>query len=84
MTTTEVSKKPKVILLIIDPQVDFHPGGSLAIANANDDSERTASLILNNIDHIDDIVVTLDTHHVSFFICQSINICRSIYFYLYY
>ena len=61
------AKKPKVILLIIDPQVDFHPGGSLAIANANDDSERTASLILNNIDHIDEIVVTLDTHHVSSF-----------------
>lgn len=65
MNMESVKSKTKVILLIIDPQVDFHPGGSLAISGANDDSERTSSLILNNIDTIDEIVVTLDTHHVS-------------------
>ncbi len=54
----------KAILLIIDPQIDFHPGGSLGIPGANEDSERTASLILQNIDEIDEIYVTLDSHHV--------------------
>ena len=57
-----------VALLIIDPQVDFHPGGSLAIATANDDSQRIADLIRANITSITQIVVTLDTHqplHIS-------------------
>lgn len=59
------STKAKSILLVIDPQVDFHPGGTLAIAGANEDSARTASLILKNVDEIDEIYVTLDSHHVS-------------------
>lgn len=59
------SQKAKSILLVIDPQVDFHPGGSLAISGANEDSARTASLILQNVDEIDEIYVTLDSHHVS-------------------
>lgn len=53
------------ILLIVDPQMDFHPGGSLAVEGANEDSARTASLILENINEIDEIYVTLDSHHVS-------------------
>lgn len=59
--------RPKVsssnILLIIDPQVDFHPGGSLAIPTANEDSERLASFVMNNLDYIDEIWITLDSHH---------------------
>jgi nicotinamidase/pyrazinamidase len=66
--------KAKNILLIIDPQVDFHPGGSLAISGANEDSARTAGLILENKDNIDEIYVTLDSHHViiSPLICECV------------
>ena len=63
------------ILLIIDPQNDFHPAGgdhllahhqgSLAVPGANEDSSRIANLILSNITEIDEIYVTLDSHHVS-------------------
>lgn len=60
--------KNKNILLIIDPQVDFHPGGSLAVQGANEDSARIASLISENIQDIDEIYVTLDSHHVSLLI----------------
>mmetsp|Transcript_15410 Transcript_15410/g.23238 ORF Transcript_15410/g.23238 Transcript_15410/m.23238 type:complete len:301 (-) Transcript_15410:237-1139(-) len=52
-----------VVLLLIDPQMDFHPGGSLAVPGANEDSERTAKFIKDNMNEIDEIVVTLDTHH---------------------
>jgi hypothetical protein len=66
---------PGTTLLIIDPQIDFHPEGgqgtpfyhaqgSLAVAGANEDSERTAKLILDNINDINEIIVTLDSHHV--------------------
>jgi nicotinamidase-related amidase len=53
----------KLILLIIDPQNDFHPGGSLAIASANEDSARIAAFIDRHISAIDEIYVTLDSHH---------------------
>jgi nicotinamidase/pyrazinamidase len=53
----------KNILLIIDPQVDFHPGGSLGIDGANEDSQRIADLIMKNINTLDEIYVTLDSHH---------------------
>jgi nicotinamidase-related amidase len=55
----------KTVLLIIDPQVDFHPGGSLAVNGADEDSKRAAEMINNNINEIDEIFVTLDSHHVS-------------------
>jgi len=54
---------PKIILLVIDPQVDFHPGGSLAIAGANLDSQRISDLVKENLETITDIFVTLDSHH---------------------
>ena len=50
-------------LLIIDPQVDFHSSGSLSVNGADEDSERISSLILNNFQKIDQIIVTLDSHH---------------------
>ncbi|TFJ88173.1 hypothetical protein NSK_000525 [Nannochloropsis salina CCMP1776] len=49
-------------LLIIDPQVDFHEGGSLAIAGADEDAQRIKSFIETNIDQITNIYVTLDSH----------------------
>ncbi len=56
--------KHKLVLLIIDPQVDFHPGGSLAVPGANEDSERIAQFIYKHASAIDEIYVTLDSHHV--------------------
>jgi len=53
----------KTALLIIDPQVDFHEGGSLAVAGATDDSTRLAELIQSKGDQIDQIYITLDSHH---------------------
>jgi len=51
-------------LLIIDPQVDFHEGGSLAVAGATSDSDRIAAMIRRNPFKIDHIVVSLDAHHL--------------------
>jgi len=50
----------KNVLLIIDPQNDFHEGGSLAVKGASADSSRIAQLIRTKKFHT--IVVTLDTH----------------------
>lgn len=50
-------------LFIIDPQNDFHEGGSLAVAGATEDSKRIASLIRKNLTSIDHIYVSLDAHH---------------------
>jgi nicotinamidase/pyrazinamidase len=50
------------MMLIIDPQIDFHPGGSLAVAGAIEDSDRIATVIQSKGRDICDIFVTLDTH----------------------
>lgn len=50
-------------LLIVDPQNDFHDGGSLAVPGANEDALRTAAFIKKNLDKIDNVFVTMDTHH---------------------
>lgn len=60
---TTFTQKSKTILLIIDPQVDFHPGGSLGIPGADEDSARISELITTRGDEIDEIYVTLDSHH---------------------
>jgi len=57
-----MTKKGPTTLLIIDPQNDFHPGGTLAIPTADSDAERIARFIRANADRIDEIVVTLDSH----------------------
>ena len=49
-------------LLIIDPQLDFCEGGSLAVQGANDDSERIANFIRENMGSLNQIYVTLDSH----------------------
>jgi nicotinamidase/pyrazinamidase len=58
------------VLILIDIQNDFHPGGSLAIANADQDSKRVASLIRRSIQsssgsstRIDRIICTMDSHN---------------------
>jgi len=53
-------KDSRNLILIIDPQVDFHEGGSLAVPGALADSARIAKLIQTKKFH--NIVVTLDTH----------------------
>jgi nicotinamidase-related amidase len=64
-TATPASKvkSNKLVLLIIDPQNDFHPGGSLGVPGAIEDSQRTADFIEKHISEIDEIYVSLDTHH---------------------
>jgi len=54
------AKGAKNLLLIIDPQVDFHEGGSLEVKGALADAARIAKLI--HTKKFDNIVVTLDTH----------------------
>jgi len=50
--------------LIIDPQNDFaRPGGSLFVPNADKDAERLAGMMQRHLDKIDDIHITLDSHH---------------------
>ena len=53
----------KVILLLIDPQIDFHEDGKLAVPGAKADSSRIAAMIKEHEDKIDEIFVTLDSHH---------------------
>jgi len=50
-------------LFIIDPQVDFHEGGTLGIDGATADSQRVAAMIRKHAMKIDHIFVSLDTHH---------------------
>jgi nicotinamidase-related amidase len=51
-------------LLLIDPQVDFcKPSGSLYVPGADDDMKRVAALINRLGTKLDDIHVTLDSHH---------------------
>ena len=52
----------RTVLLVIDPQVDFHEGGSLAVPGATADSQRVAALIRECGSEIDEIYITLDTH----------------------
>jgi len=56
-------KNEKVTLLLIDPQVDFHPNGSLQVPGANEDSDRIVDMIISNMGSINEIFVTLDSHH---------------------
>lgn len=62
----EVVKLGGTALLIVDPQLDFHEDGSLAVPGANADAERIARLVTDHPDEIDEIFVTLDSHHVRF------------------
>lgn len=66
-----MSTRKKNALLIIDPQNDFcNPGtqtgsqqGSLYVPGAEEDMDKLSQFVLNNIQNIDNISVTLDSHH---------------------
>jgi nicotinamidase-related amidase len=60
-----LGENPITSIFIIDPQVDFHPGGSLAVAGADEDSKRIADMIKKNKHNIHEIFVSLDSHHPS-------------------
>jgi len=54
----------RVEALIIDPQEDFcNPNGALFVPGADDDMSRAAKMIKRIMPRIDDIHVTLDSHH---------------------
>ena len=51
-------------LLIIDPQSDFcDPAGALSVAGADADMDRLAQMVTRLGSQIDEIHVTLDSHH---------------------
>jgi len=53
----------KNALLIIDPQNDFCSSkGSLFVPGSEEDNQRLSQFILNNINEIDKIFITLDSH----------------------
>ncbi len=55
----------KVDLLVIDPQYDFcDPNGSLYVKGAEKDMERLADMINRVGDKLNDVHVTMDTHHL--------------------
>jgi nicotinamidase-related amidase len=69
MTVSETSWNKKmstrVELVIIDPQYDFcDPKGKLYVGGAEDDITRLAAMVKRLGKRIDDIHVTLDSHHL--------------------
>jgi nicotinamidase/pyrazinamidase len=55
----------KTTLFIIDPQYDFcDSNGSLYVKGAENDISRLSKMIKTNVTQIDDIHVTLDSHHL--------------------
>ena len=61
----------RVVLFIMEPQVDFYPGGKCGARGTNDDTEKAeilADFIHSHMDDIDEIVVSLDSHNVSYLI----------------
>jgi nicotinamidase-related amidase len=54
----------QIELLIIDPQNDFcNPQGALFVPGADDDMKRLTAMVTRLKDKLDDIHVTLDSHH---------------------
>lgn len=56
----------RVHLVIVDPQVDFMdtPGSALPVPGATADMQRLAAMVRRLGDRLDDIHVTLDSHHL--------------------
>lgn len=53
----------KVLLLLVDPQVDFiHKDGTLSVPGAVDDTRRTIDWLYRNIGSVDTIAASMDTH----------------------
>lgn len=54
----------KIQLVIIDPQNDFcDPNGALSVPGADDDMRRVTNLVKKIGKRLDDINITLDSHH---------------------
>jgi nicotinamidase/pyrazinamidase len=52
-----------ILLLLVDPQVDFiHIDGALSVPGAVDDTRRTIEWIFRNLGRIDTIAASLDSH----------------------
>ena len=55
--------KRKVILVLVDMQIDFvHVDGSLSVPGAVDDTRRTMKWLFNNLDQVTSIAASLDSH----------------------
>lgn len=55
----------KIHLVVIDPQNDFcSPTGALSVVGADADMQRLAAMIESNVEKIDEIQVTLDSHQL--------------------
>jgi len=53
----------KVLLLLVDPQVDFiHEDGALSVPGAVDDTRRTIEWLFANLGRVTTIAASLDTH----------------------
>ena len=58
-------KQQRNALLIIDPQNDFcDPKGALSVSGAVEDMQRLGRFIINNMNELDHIAITLDSHRV--------------------
>lgn len=61
-----MNSRKKNALLIIDTQFDFcNPNGTLFVPGSPEDNQRLAKFILNNVDEIDYMATTLDSHHLN-------------------
>lgn len=55
--------KQRVLLLLVDPQVDFvHADGSLSVPGAVDDTRRVVAWLFEHLGEVTDIAVSLDSH----------------------
>ncbi|MBI5961593.1 MAG: hypothetical protein HY866_22825 [Chloroflexi bacterium] len=55
--------RPRVILLLVDPQVDFiHTDGSLSVPGAIADTQRTIEWLLRNASQVSAVAASLDSH----------------------
>jgi len=52
------------VFLLIDPQCDFHPSGSLAIPTAASDASRIRDILSLSPSPFTSLYVTLDSHHL--------------------
>lgn len=58
-----MNQTKKNALLIIDAQFDFcNPNGTLFVPGSEEDCQRIAKLIVDNVDNIDYMAATLDSH----------------------
>jgi nicotinamidase-related amidase len=58
--------RKKNALLIIDAQFDFcNPSGALFVPGSEEDNKRLANFMLSNVNEIDYMAATLDSHHIN-------------------